>query len=84
MLLVKTKLNTVEVLTSKALLNLYTIHDEFASVNNVIWEYNERRDQKSWKCCAVYYVKTMEMYCISLRTILWTKILVSERLHKID
>ena len=32
----KDKLNTIEVLISKALINSYIIHDEFLSVNNVL------------------------------------------------
>ena len=35
-LLVKTKSNSIEVLISRALNNLYISHDEFISVNNVI------------------------------------------------
>ena len=41
MLLGKDKLNTIEVLISKALIDSYIIHDEFVSVNNVLREYNE-------------------------------------------
>ena len=40
-LLLKTKLNTIEFLIPKALLNSYINNDEFVSVNNVLWEYNE-------------------------------------------
>ena len=32
----KDKLNTIEVLISKVLINSYIIHDEFLSVNNVL------------------------------------------------
>ena len=32
----KDKLNTIEVLISQVLINSYTIHDEFRSVNNVL------------------------------------------------
>ena len=41
MLLGKDKLNTIEVLISKALIDSHIIHDEFVSVNNVLREYNE-------------------------------------------
>ena len=44
MLLVKTKSNSVEVLISKALINSYTMHDEFVSVKNVLREYNEMKN----------------------------------------
>ena len=41
MLLGDDKLNTNEVLISKALIDSYISHDEFASLNNVLREYNE-------------------------------------------
>ena len=41
MLLGKGKLNTIEVLVSKALIDSYISHDEFVSVNNVLREYDE-------------------------------------------
>ena len=40
MLLGKDKLNTIEVLISKALIDSYISHDEFVSINNVLREYN--------------------------------------------
>ena len=40
MLLGKTKLYTIEVLISKALIDSYVSHDEFVSVNNKLREYN--------------------------------------------
>ena len=45
MLLAKTKLDTIEVLISKALNNSYISHDEFVSVNNVLREYNEMKEE---------------------------------------
>ena len=45
MLLGKGKLNTIEVLISKALINSCISHDEFVSVNNVLR--NERKNKKS-------------------------------------
>ena len=41
MLLGKTKLDTIEVLLSKVLIDSYISHDEFISVKNVLSEYNE-------------------------------------------
>ena len=46
MLLGKDKLNTTEVLTSKALIDSYTSHDKFVSVNDVFSEYNEMKEEK--------------------------------------
>ena len=40
----KDKLNTIEVLISKALIDLYISHDKFVSVNNVLREYNETKN----------------------------------------
>ena len=37
----KDKLNTIDVLISKALIDSYISHDEFVSVNNVLREYYE-------------------------------------------
>ena len=39
-LLAKTKLDTIEVLISKALTGSYINHNEFVSMNNVLTEYN--------------------------------------------
>ena len=44
-LLGKDKLNTIEVLISKALMNLYISHDEVVSVNNILREYNEMKKE---------------------------------------
>ena len=43
--LAKTKLNTTEVLISKALIDSYINHDEFVSVNNVLRESNEMQEK---------------------------------------
>ena len=39
------KLYTIEVLISKALIDSYISHDEFLSVNNVLGEYNEIKEE---------------------------------------
>ena len=44
-LLEKEKLNTIEVLIYKALIDSYISHDKFVSVNNVLKEYNEMKKQ---------------------------------------
>ena len=44
-LLRKDKLNTIEVLISKALIVSYIIHEEFVSVNNLLREYNEMNEE---------------------------------------
>ena len=44
-LLAKTKLNAIEVLISKALIDSYINHDKFVSVNNVLKAYNEIKEE---------------------------------------
>ena len=44
-LLRKDKLSTIEILTSKALINSFISHYEFVSVNNVLREYNEMKEE---------------------------------------
>ena len=43
MLLGKGKLNTIEVLISKALIDSYISHGEFVSINNVLRQYYEMK-----------------------------------------
>ena len=47
--------NTIEVLISKALIDSYISHDKFVSVNNVLREYNEMKEE----------IKNPETYCVS-------------------
>ena len=44
-LLAKSKLNSVEVLVSKALIDSIISHDEFALINNVLKEYSEMKEE---------------------------------------
>ena len=44
-LLGKDKLNTVEILISKAVIDSYISHDKFVSVNNVLKEYYEMKKE---------------------------------------
>ena len=57
-----TKLNTIEVLISKALSGSYINNDKFVSVNNVLREFNEMKEEikNPQKCCGIYYIKMME------------------------
>ena len=45
MFLGKAKLNTIEILISKALISSYISHDDFAPVNNELREYNEMKEE---------------------------------------
>ena len=48
-LLGKDKLNSMQVLISKALVDSYISNDEFVSINNVLREYNEMKKIKNKK-----------------------------------
>ena len=48
-LLAKTKLNTIEVLISKAIIDSFTSHDEFLLLNNVLREYDDMKKKKNLK-----------------------------------
>ena len=70
MLLGGTKLNTIQVLISKALIDSYINYDQFDSVKNVLREYNEMKEEiknPENDVEYVYYIKTMETYCISCK-----------------
>ena len=62
------KLNTIKVLTSKALGDLYINHDKFDSLNSVLREYNEVKDKiKNSENTLEYTIKTMETYFVSCK-----------------
>ena len=44
-MLAKSKLNSMEVLISKALIDSYISHDEFVSVNNVLKKHYEMEEE---------------------------------------
>ena len=48
-LLTKSKLNRIEVLISKALIDSNISHDEFVLVNNVLKEYGEMKEKENQK-----------------------------------
>ena len=41
----KTKLDTIQRLISKAIIDSHINHDQFVSVNNELREYNERKEE---------------------------------------
>ena len=61
-LLAKTKLNTIEVLVFKTLINSNISHDKFVSLNNVLKEHDDMKEefkhsndkQKFKLCCLIY------------------------------
>ena len=56
MLLGKDKLNIIEFLISKTLIDLYISHDQFVSVNNILREYNGIKEEMET------FVKTLYRY----------------------
>ena len=44
-LLAKAKLNSIDVLVSKALIDLYISYGEFVSINNVLEEYDKIKEK---------------------------------------
>ena len=61
----KDKLNTIEILISKVLIDAYFRHDEFVSIINVLREYNKIKGNKNF--CEIHYTKAMETYCVSCK-----------------
>ena len=45
-MLAKPKLNRIEVLISKALIDSVTSQDEFVLINNILKEYNEMKEKR--------------------------------------
>ena len=44
-MLTKSKLNRIEILISKALIDLNISHDEFVLINNILKEYNKMKEE---------------------------------------
>ena len=59
----KDKLNTIEALISRTLIDSYISHDEFVSVNNALREYNEMKEEikKSWNFCRTHYISMVDI-----------------------
>ena len=74
----KTRLRIIEVLISKALIDLYCNHDKLFSVTNVSREYNEMKEKiKNPENVVEYTIKSQWKYIVSVvREIMQTKILL--------
>ena len=83
---VKDKLNSIEVLISKALIDSYINHDELVSINNVLREYYEMKKERRNPETSVEYTiqKQKKPIASVVKNILLTKIQVSKKLNKID
>ena len=75
--LAKTKLDTIEVLISKALINSYIDHDKFVSVN-VLREYSNMKEEIKNPKIAVEYTILKQWKPVKCR------IIVSEELDKTE
>ena len=59
----KSKLDAVEVLTSKSLIDSYISHDEFVSVNNMLRKYNDMEEgiKQSWNFYGIHYINMVDI-----------------------
>ena len=80
MLLGKDKLNTIEFLISKALIDSYVSHDELVSVNNVLRVYYEMKKEIKNLETSVECIK----WNVNKWNILLANIQVPKKLNKID
>ena len=57
------KINAIEVLISKFLIDSYIGHDEFVLVNNVLREYNEMKQEikNPKKFCGIHYINMVDI-----------------------
>ena len=78
----KNKLNAIEALIFKSLIDSYISHDEFVSVNSALKEYNEIK-RRNIKFCGIY-IKTIEMYCASCKKYTANDNLSVTKLNKLD
>ena len=80
----KDKLNTIEVLISKALIDSYISHDEFVSVNNVLREYYEMKEEiKNPETSFEYIIQKQWKPIVSVvKNILLTKIQESKKIKQ--
>ena len=62
-LLAKSKLNSIEVLICKALIDLVISHHEFFLINNVLKEYNEMKEDLN-SSSKIFSLFTKPCYCI--------------------
>ena len=59
-LLGKAKLNTIEILIYNALINSHVSHDDSVSVNNVLRENNEIKEEIK-NFCVIYYINIVDI-----------------------
>ena len=86
MLLGKAKLDAIEDLVSKSLIDSFISQEDFLSVNKLLREYNEMGEEiKNPENFVVYIIQKQWTNILSVaRKILRTKIPVLEKLNKLD
>ena len=86
MLLGKTKLDAIEDLVSKSLIDSFISQEDFLSVNKLLREYNEMGEEiKNPENFVTYIIQKQWTNILSVaRKILRTKIPVLEKLNKLD
>ena len=85
-LLGKSKLNTIKILISKALIYSYINHDEFVSINSVLREYAEmEKEIKNLETSVEYTIQKQWKHIVSVvKNMPQTKIQMLEKLSKIN
>ena len=64
----KSKLSTIEVLISKGLIVSYISHDKLVSLNNVLKEFMEMKEEiTNPETSMEYYIEIMETYRVSCK-----------------
>ena len=74
-MLAKSKLNTTEVVLSKALIDPNISHDEFALINNLLKEYNDMKEEiKNYndKQRTLWFINKFEVYIKQCYWIAWS------------
>ena len=86
MLLGKAKLDAIEYLVSKSLIDSFISQEDFLSVNKLLREYNEMGEEiKNPENFVAYIIQKQWTNILSVaRKILRTKIPVLEKLNKLD
>ena len=78
-LLAKSKLNRIEVLISKSLIDSNISHDEFVSINNMLKEYEQMKEEIKNLTTFSKFIKDFSLFLRQLYHIIWSP----EKIQKI-
>ena len=70
-MLAKSKLNSIEVLISKALIDSNISHDEFVLINNMLKEYEEERRNQKFKDL-IKFIEDFSLFIKQCYHIVWS------------